>query len=261
MDPTWAATLLVAGAFLAMLAVGEIIHLRWNVEPELTRKLDHMAAGGIALVMPFLFYSPWPVLALAALLSAFLAATRLSGWLGSVHGIARVSGGAFTYPVAVAATFVIAHGDIGRYSIAIIALALADAASGLVGARFGGRTYRAWGQPKTLEGTVAALVVTTLAASTILLMTGLPPVGACLVGLLTGLVVALVEGALPWGLDNLGIPLAALAALAAAASPTAAGAVLLGAAGLFGLSLTLPRRERRVVIMGRASPAAASDAE
>jgi dolichol kinase len=260
-DLPWVSILLVAGAFLGMLAIGELIHRRWSVEAELTRKLDHVAAGVIALALPLVFGAPAPVFVLAALLLAFLAATRLRGWLGSVHDITRASLGAFAYPVAVAATFLIAHDEIGPYWIAIAALALADAASGLVGTRVGRRAYAAWGQPRTLEGTLAAFVVTTLAAGVILVATGLPPGDAILAGALAGLVVALVEGALPWGLDNLGVPLAAIAALGAAESAAGSVAVLLGAAGLFGLSLVLPRRDRRPIAAGRAPRPATSDAE
>jgi phytol kinase len=252
-DPPWASMLLVGGAFLAVLAVGELLHLGRGVGPETTRRLVHVAAGAVALVMPLFFDAATPVLILAAVFLTFLTLTRLAGWLGSIHGIARLSGGAFLYPVAVAATFVVAHGDAARYAIAILALAVSDAASGLVGTRVGRRTYRVWGQAKSVEGSLMAFIVTAVMAVAVLVATGHAPVDAILAGAMTGLVVALVEGALPWGLDNGGIPLAAIAALSAAGSAVAAGGVLLGAAALLGLALLLPMHGRRAVDGRRAA--------
>jgi hypothetical protein len=57
---------------------------------------------------------------------------------------------------------------------------------------------------------------------------------------LTGTVVALVEGALPWGVDNLAVPLAALVAAQAAGSPLAALTVLGAAIACFALAVLAP---------------------
>src|SRR3990172_6409092 len=47
------------------------------------------------------------------------------------HAISRRSAGAFLYPVAIAATFVIASDSYARYAIAVLALALGDPAGGI----------------------------------------------------------------------------------------------------------------------------------
>jgi phytol kinase len=232
--------LIVSGAYLAMFAVGETLYRR-SAAPEATRKLDHVAAGAIALTLPLLFDSPWPVIALAAPFVAFLLGTMLLGWLGSVHRVARRSIGAFLYPVAVAAAFMLAAGDYPAYAIAIMALALADPAAEVAGGRWGSRRYAAWGQAKTWEGSLAALVVTAATAIAILLLAGATLPAALATGTFAGIVVALVEGALPWGLDNVGIPLAALAALSAAGSAATGTAALLGAMGLFFLAAAATR--------------------
>lgn len=260
-DLPWGSMLLAAGAFLAVFAIGEVIHRFWHVTPELTRKLDHIAAGGVALILPVLFQSPVPVLILAASFLVFLVVTRQAGWLLSVHGITRASAGAFIYPVAIVVTFVIAHGDMRQYAIAILTLAASDAAGGLVGARSGRRRYAVWGQTKSLEGSAAIFAITTVVASAVILVSGVPPTAACLVGLLTGAVVTLVEGALPLGLDNLGVPLAALAALALAGSVVTASALLMAAVALLGLALALPREGKGASKSRGAPRIAASDAE
>ncbi len=241
MGETWAPMLLVAGSYLAMFGIGELLRRARLARAEVTRRSNHVGAGVIALALPLLFDSPWPVLALAVPFVAFLLATKLIGWLGSVHGISRRSAGAFLYPVSIAATFVIASDNYPHYAIAVLALALGDPAAGVAGERWKQHSYSAWGQVKTWEGSLAALTVTTALSSSVLVLSGVPPVGACVTGVFIGVVVALIEGALPWGLDNLGIPLATLASLSAAGSAASAVLTVLGAAALFGLALATPR--------------------
>jgi phytol kinase len=223
-----------------VLAVGETLARRRGMSPEMTRKLDHAAAGPVALAVPLALDSPGPVLALAGSFLAFLLVTRLVGRLGSVHGIARRSAGAYLYPVAIAVTWLATQDHPEWYAVAILALSLADSAGGLVGARWGRHGYRAWGQPKTWEGSFATLGVTALVSIAVLLVSGMSPLGACLAGTLVAAVVALVEGSLPFGLDNVGVPLAALAALASYGSPLAAGMLLIVAAAVFGVALAVP---------------------
>jgi dolichol kinase len=242
----WLPMLLVAGAYLAMFTIGELLRRERRTAARVTRKVDHVVAGGIAVALPVLFDSPWPVIALAIPFLAFLLGTMLIGRLGSVHAISRRSVGAFLYPVAIAATFVVASDSYAWYAIAVLALALGDPAGGIAGARWGRHAYLAWGQLKTWEGSLAVAVVTSVLASSVLVLVGDPPIAACLTGIFTGLVVALVEGALPCGIDNLGIPLAGLASLGAAGSPVTGGITLLCAIGLLALALAASRlRSRR----------------
>lgn len=249
----WVPMLLLGAAFLAVLAVGEALGRRWAVPPELTRKVDHAAAGPIALAVPLVLDSAWQVVALAGSFLAFLLVTRLTRRLGSVHGIPRDSVGAYLYPVAIAVTWLATEGHVERYAVAILALSLGDAAGGLVGARWGRRAYAAWGQAKTLEGSLATLGVTGGLSIPVLLVAGMTPSAACIAGALVAVVVTLVEGSLPFGLDNLGVPLAAVAALALVGSPTAAGVLLLAAATGFAAALTIRSPGSRV----RRRPAAA----
>jgi dolichol kinase len=161
--------------------------------------------------------------------------------------------GAYLYPVAIAVTWLATRGHLEQYVVAILALSLADAAGGLVGARWGRRRYAAWGQAKTIEGSLATLGVTGAVSFPVLLAAGMPPSAACIAGALVAVVVTLVEGSLPFGLDNLGVPLAALAALALVGSPMAAGLLLLAAATAFAAALTVPSPVSRA----RRRPAAA----
>lgn len=242
-DP-WLAMLIVAGVYMVMFAIGEVARRQGHVRADLTRKFSHVAAGGIALALPLLFANPEPVIALAGSFLVFLGVTRRAGWLGSIHAIERRSVGAFLYPVSVAAIFVIASGDYPRYAIAVLALGVGDAAGAIVGGRPGTHRYAAWHQPKTWEGSFAVLVTMIVVSTPILIVSGRPVLDAVLIGCFVGIVVALVEGALPWGLDNLGVPLAAIVSLGAAGSVVWAALLVLVAGGLFLLAVAIPRRFR-----------------
>jgi dolichol kinase len=251
--------LLVAGSYLAMFAIGELLRRKRGTAAGTTRRIDHVVAGCIALALPLLFDSAWPVIALAIPFVGFLLGTMLMGWLGSVHAISHRSAGAVLFPVAIAAIFTIAADSYVPYAIAVLALTLGDTAGGIAGARWGGHTYRAWGQAKTLEGSLAVGLATSLVTAAVLVAAGGPPLAAGLTGILTGLVVALVEGALPWGMDNIGIPIAALASLQAAGSFPTAGLLLLGATAVLALALAASRvtgrgRRRRLAASRTVAP-------
>jgi dolichol kinase len=252
---------LVAATYLAMFGMGELLHRRWHVAAETTRRIDHLAAGGIALALPFLFDSPWPVVALAILFVAFLSGAMVLGWLRSIHAIARHSLGAFLYPVAIALTFLLTAQRFADYAVAVLALALADVAAGVAGERWGRHPYASWGQAKSWEGSLAAFAATALMSCSVLVLGGDPVGVAFATGILSGVVVALVEGALPWGLDNLGIPLAALASLHAARSIPSGSLVLLVAAAIFAMALATPRSRRVPGEAGSAKDEAVSGAE
>jgi phytol kinase len=234
-DWPWGSMAMVSGAYLAMFAAGELLHRRRRVSAEETRKLNHIAAGAIALSLPAIFTSAVPVVVVVSAFVVLLLLTRVAGLLPSVHGIRRATVGAYLYPVAIALSFAVAADHYPWYAIAILALALGDAVGGIAGARWGRHAYTTWGQRKTWEGSLAVLVTASTVTSLVLLLGGALPTEAIGIGLLVGPVVGLVEGALPYGLDNLGVPVAALAALAAAGSAFTAGVILVVAgAGFLG---------------------------
>lgn len=250
-DP-WLAMAIVAGVYLAMFGAGEVARRSLGARADLTRRFGHVGAGVIALALPLMFASPEPVIALAVAFVVFLTVTRRAGWLGSIHAIDRRSGGAFLYPVAVAAAFVLAADDYPRYAIAVLALGIGDAVGGIVGGRWGGHRYAAWGQLKTWEGSLAVFVTLVVVTVAVLMLDGRPIVDVMATALFVGVVVTLIEGALPWGLDNLAIPIATVLALEVADSGGPAGPLVVAACALFAIAVAAPRRASA----GKPQPAA-----
>jgi phytol kinase len=186
-----------------------------KLHPELSRKLVHIAGGLFALSFPWLFDSPWPVVALAVVSVAVLVALRHAPVGQVLHAVGRSSKGELYFPVAVAAVFYLSKGVAVLYTIPILLLTLADAVAALIGVRYGLVKFDTFeGGRKSVEGAVAFFTVAFLCTHlTLLFTTHVGRVETVLIGLLIGFLVMLVELVSWRGLDNLFIPLFSFALL------------------------------------------------
>ena len=226
---------LVLVAYGSVFGAAEILRAR-GVSGETTRTTVHVLSGLVGLTLPFLFGSPWPIVLLAAAFACGLLASRPTGLLGSVHDVGRPTVGAEAFPLGIAATFAITAGHAPAYPIAVLALALGDPAASIVGRRFGGRsagrlgraTFSICGTRRSVEGSTAAFLVTTLFAAGVLFLEG----GAGAAALLAtagavGLAVSVAEALSPRGLDNLAIPVVAAMVVGATGMPWGLPVILL----------------------------------
>jgi phytol kinase len=201
---------LVLAALAALFAAAREARSRKLVSAEYSRKLVHVGMGSICLTFPWLFGSPDPVLALAAVAAFALLAVRviplLQATFGCVlHGVQRRSYGEFAFIGGVAAAFVLAHGDELSYVIPVAVLTFADTVATLVGNRFGEHRFNTPDGTKSLEGSCAFLAVAIVCVAVPLTTAGSP--GALSVALLTSVALMAIEAAAWSGLDNLAIPL------------------------------------------------------
>lgn len=234
---------LVLGALGGLMLGVRALRQGGAVGAELSRKLVHMGMGVICLTFPWLFKADWPVWVLAALAVIALGAVRLVSALrdrfGAVlGGVDRASWGELYFPIGVAIVFVLAGGEARFFCVPVAVLTFADTAGALVGQRRGRNRYEAVESTKSVEGSVAVLVVTWACVTVgLAVFTDLSWPHLWLTGLGLGLFAMLVE-AVSWrGLDNLLLPIAALAQLKVQAQlgpvDLAARVVVLGVFTLF----------------------------
>lgn len=234
---------LVLGALGALMLGVRALQQAGAAGPEMSRKLVHMGMGGICLTFPWLFEETWPVWLLAGLAVVALGALRVvpvlhSRFGGVLGGVGRASWGEMYFPVGVAFVFALAGGQARYFCVPVSILTFADAAGALVGKRWGRNRYEAVESTKSVEGSTAVLLVTwACVTGGLAIYTDLPWPRLWLAGLGLGLFAMLVE-AVSWrGLDNLLLPLAALAQLKVMArlgpADLAARVVVLGAFTLF----------------------------
>ena len=217
MSPWLAVALVLAvlGGSMALLSAGAATEAR--------RKLLHLEMGAVVLGFPWWFPAAWPVLVLAGAALAWFAAVRFSRRLAARFGpVLRADGrdslGEVWFTLGVCLTFLLSEGDALAYSIAILVLTLADAAAALVGLRFGRQRRVPGGGSKSLAGCGAFFVVAlTVVLLALWLVAGWPPLAALRAALLVAVITTLIEVLLAKGLDNLFVPLGALAALRLAA--------------------------------------------
>ena len=247
-DPTaaeaWPRMAAVAAMYSALFGVTEAVRRSLRLRGEATRKLAHIAGGLMALLLPSLFESSWPVVVLAVGFTLLLTATARFGSLQSIHAIRRRSVGAYWYPGAIAATFVLAQGSASTYAVGVLALTLGDGLAGVVGQRYGRHHFSVWGNPKTVEGSATAFSLTAAAVVVVLAPAHGSPVSVLGTAVVVGLVVAVVEALSPWGLDNITVPLAAVASLGAAGSVPMTLAILVGLTGLAAAGMVGRRMDR-----------------
>ncbi len=227
---------------------------------ELGRKLVHISLGLYCLTFPWVFSAAWEVALMCALSVGVFALARstMRGKLGEgLHGVERVSFGEIFFAVSVALLFWLAdghfilssgsqaNGSSGTllYVLPIAILTLCDAASALVGVRYGRQTFVVEEGLKSVEGVVAFALTAWLVSMIALLL--LSDVGRSEVILLAFIVAvfgALLEAASWRGLDNLFIPmglyflLASLMHLGAVGLAMVAGPFLLALLGLLYLT-------------------------
>jgi phytol kinase len=216
---------LVIAGVLALLALSMALlaaALRLGARAEVARKLLHVEMGLVTLGFPWWFADAWPVLLLAGGAVAWFVAVRISHALAARFGAAlrspsRHSLGEVWFVFGVCFAFLLSAGDPVAYCIAILVLTLADTAAALVGQRFG-NPRRVPGGSKSLAGCGAFLAVAfSLVVLVLTAGQGAALADALRVALIVGVATTVLEALLAKGLDNLFVPLGALAALRVAA--------------------------------------------
>jgi phytol kinase len=247
----WLGIATLMAAFVAML----VLLTRWtrggSAHAEIPRKILHTGSGLLTLTFPLVFADVWPVLVLtsstAMLLAAikFLPSCRRFG--RAVSDVHRTTFGELYFPVAVAVVFWLAHGESRLlFVVPVLVLTIADAACALVGIRYGANRYV--GAAKSFEGSVAFVVAAFFCIHVpLLLWSGVGRAESLLMAATLALVLMLVEGSAPRGLDNLFVPIGSYFILRAYLE-LGAGDLLLRLAIAIGLIVLFVLARRRTAV-------------
>ena len=223
MTRDWLAILAVLALLGASMALLSAWARRRGVPPEAVRKLLHVEMALVTLSFPWLFASAWPVVVLAAAAAAWFWLLRASAWLEARFGYAlraarRDSQGETWFACGVCLAFLWTGGEPVAYGIAILVLGFADTAAALVGRRYGLPRRMPGGASKSVAGSSAFFAVALAVAFVGLhAAAGLPAGEALASAALLASVTTLLEALSVRGLDNLVVPLGALASLQACA--------------------------------------------
>jgi len=145
---------LISAAIFGLFGGAEVGRRLLGLPTEFTRKFTHVGAGVVVLSFPWLVGHTATVVVLALAFAAILVGGRITGLLGSIHGVERRTGGAYYYPLPVPGAWVLSGGDALLYCIPLAVMAVADTGAARVGQRAGETTYRVLDGERTLEGSV-----------------------------------------------------------------------------------------------------------
>ena len=208
----WLGMAIVAAALVFAIGALQFVQRVSSLPPEAIRKSFHFASSVVALALPWLFATPWPVVAMGGVsLLVFLAmrvVPALRAGPGQVlQAVPRESAGEFWFILGVVAIFLLAGDDIVVYSVGILVLAVADTAAALVGIFYGKHKFEVPGGVKSAEGSFALLLVAFLCMHVpLLLFTDVGRAESLLIGLNVALLLMLAEADTSRGLDNFALP-------------------------------------------------------
>lgn len=209
---------ILAGCYLFLFALGELLYHYFKVEGEITRKIVHIGTGLLALLFPLLLDNHWLVLVLCGLFAGVLMLSLRFHLLPSINAIDRRSIGSLAYPISVYGCYLAYDLNGGRYAfyyLPILILAVCDPIAGLTGKRWAIGPYHIAGAHKTLVGSLMFLCSAMLLTVGYFVLFCSAAVGSSLI--FTVVCVAflstLAEAVSRDGYDNITIPLAVIVGL------------------------------------------------
>jgi phytol kinase len=211
-------TIILAGSFLLLFAIAELLYHKLSVKVEVTRKLVHMVTGLLALLFPIMLGNHWLVLLLSILFAIILFISLRYKLLQSINAIDRDSVGSLAYPLAVYASYLVYdyfHQQYVYFYMPMIVLAICDPVAALSGRRWPLGKYSSAKESKTLMGSTMFFMSAFFLI--LLLLQLLQSSADVYTKLITALVIALLasiaEAITKKGYDNLAIPAAVIAGL------------------------------------------------
>ncbi len=199
--------LILAGAFLLILGLGDLVYYFCPSKPEISRKSVHFLSGLTALSFPYLIQSSWLVLLLALGFSGLIILAKKRDLLKSLSDVNRKSHGALFFPVAIYVIFLLSHNQPVLYFISILIMTVSDSLASLIGEAYGHINYEVEESTKSLEGSVIFFLATFLCVHlSLLLMTSLDRLNTVLMGVVIAILVTGFEAISFGGSDNLFIP-------------------------------------------------------
>ncbi len=204
-----------------VLAIGEGLRRLLRLSVEFTRKFVHVAVGMIAFPLVWLFRDwYWAIMPPLVFILVNYMSYRRQIFRGMETGEKNQLGTIY-FPFSFSILIPLFWSQPALLVASLMPLTWGDAFAAIVGKRWGAHTYRAFGQTRSIEGSLAMLALSFIATTVALLVFGQPAPSSVVWGLATAVVATIVEAFSPWGIDNLTVPLCSAVVLVIAASLTA----------------------------------------
>lgn len=213
MDLNFPILLLLAGSFLALFFISELLYRRFSIDGEVTRKISHVGTGLIILVFPFVLEIHWQALILCVAFILLLLLSMKLDFFQGINNVKRRTYGSLLYPVAVymVFSFYLHTETLINFYIPVLVLALSDPMAALIGRKWPIRNYSIRGDTKSVMGAIVFFLSAFLISFGLMMtMSDLPLTNALTTSMFLALLTAVVEAISGRGVDNLTIPLVAM---------------------------------------------------
>ncbi len=212
MSHSLATTLGFGVMFLSILLLIEYVYRKWQLAPEISRKLGHVIAILLSIPMIYWIEDHRVVFGLGLGFCVLLFLGKKYDWLKSIDSVDRKTAGSYILPISIYIMFYISSKNHSKllYVLPLLILAISDPLAALVGTRLHKQTneIKVFGLSlkKTYLGSVA-FFMSSLLISLAVLYLYYPPEKILWVSLLIAIMGTLIELFSSRGFDNLTIPL------------------------------------------------------
>ncbi len=205
-------TALLAGLFLSLFAMAEMLYHKLKIKAEGTRKIVHIGTGIVTMLFPLMLRNHWFVLLLCASFALILFLSLKFNLLPSINAINRISYGSLLYPVAVYGCYLAYnyfHSNLLFFYLPILTMAISDPVAALVGKRWPYGIFHIRQDTKTVMGSAAfffSSVVLTIILFYFFSSGNFHIKSGLLIAILIASATTITEALSTKGLDNITIP-------------------------------------------------------
>lgn len=200
--------IIVALAYSLIFVAVELMAKKFHPPGEVTRKLSHILAGIGAALLPFVLTFN-EIALLGALLVPAVFISMKSGIFRSVHSVRRSTYGEVYFPLAIAVCALL-FPDRLLYTYGVLVIGVSDALAGLLGQRYGRKSFGARHNKKTFFGSGVFFVTTAaIGMSLVVSFIDTSPWKAIVWSIMLAGILTIVEARATKGIDNLLVPVSA----------------------------------------------------
>jgi dolichol kinase len=151
-------TLLLAGSFLFLFCIAEILYHKLKMKADNTRKIVHIGTGLLTILFPLMLRNQWFVLLLCGSFALLLLLSLQFNLLPSINAIDRITYGSLLYPVAVYCCYLAYnyfHNNLLFFYLPVLTMAICDPMAAFAGKRWSYGKFYVRHDRKTITGSSA----------------------------------------------------------------------------------------------------------
>jgi phytol kinase len=206
-------------AYLGVIALMELLHRRYDIGAEITRKIAHTSATISSLLFLLAFDSYWYVLILGIIFFVIFYIGRRYNILKSLESVGRKTSGTYLLPLSVFIVFLISQKLDNQmfFILPILIVGISDPLAGYFGYAYQHKTQKiillGLAFDKTILGSMVFLASSFIVSLLVLIAFGFSGQTLLISTILVTITSTFVEMISERGFDNLTVPLAVMALL------------------------------------------------